>query len=73
MQKWEYLRLLIHYTGSGSVDEVRSNGRQVSINPNGIEASDYLNKLGGDGWELVNSIAQGNPAWEAIYLKRPIK
>ena len=72
MQKWEYIEV---------TDPMREDGKSVHIYRNGTEALpesmaaslyDYLNKLGDEGWELVNFAFYPNRT-AFYYFKRPIE
>ncbi len=72
MKKWEYVEVTA---------PVREDGQSVHIYLNGTEAvresklsalADYLNKLGEEGWELVNFAFHPNST-RFYYFKRPIK
>ncbi len=62
MQKWEYLTVAIW---DHKLEQV--NDRKVSER---TLASDYFNRLGADGWELVAAAGRGDYTYEAIF-KRP--
>jgi hypothetical protein len=74
MQKWEYLRLDVHYKDpkDPGVQSVFSNYDENISNVTFPDIHNYINKLGGEGWEMVGERASGerNPAF---YFKRPIK
>ena len=72
MQKWEYIEVTA---------PMREDGKSVHIYRNGTEAIpetmasslyDYLNKLGSEGWELVNFAFYPNRT-AFYYFKRPIE
>jgi hypothetical protein len=72
MQKWEYIEVTA---------PMREDSKSVHIYRNGTEALpesmasslyDYLNKLGNEGWELVNFAFYPNRT-AFYYLKRPIE
>jgi len=68
MQKWEYTQLQVgDYTSEGLARLILQDGRRVYLDRNGMLITEYLNKLGRDGWELVNIVNN-----EVFYLKRPI-
>jgi|RhiMetdeSRZDD1v2_1073273.scaffolds.fasta_scaffold49544_2 hypothetical protein len=73
MRKWEYLRLVVTYRGSFDTDEVNwvtANHADVLQPANISTFYDYLNKLGKDGWEMVNVFPIN--VGEVYHLKRPI-
>ena len=72
MQKWEYIEVTA---------PMRENGKSVRIYRNATEALpesmtsslyDYLNKLGNEGWELVNFAFYPNKT-AFYYFKRPVE
>ena len=68
MQKWEYIQLQVGYTSEGLARLIHKDGKQVYADRNGMLLTEYLNKLGRDGWELVNIVDN-----TVFYLKRPIE
>ncbi len=62
--KWEYKTIKINATGFFGVD----------FNEN--EATEYMNKLGRTGWELVSAFdtngVQGNTLHIVLIFKRPL-
>ena len=78
MQKWEYTQAL----NDGSCDGVRGeDGDFITFTqpPTGIfrstkgvyKLSDWLNKMGEDGWEIASMVAYGQNNSQFIILKRP--
>jgi len=72
MKKWEYIEVTA---------PMRDDGKSVRLYLNGVEALpessaaalyDYLNKLGADGWEMINCAFYPNPT-AFYYFKRPVK
>ena len=72
MKKWEYIEV----TAS-----MREDGKAVRMYLNGVEALpeasssvlyDYLNKLGSEGWEMINFAFYPNRT-AFYYFKRPVK
>lgn len=70
MKKWEYIEVTA---------PMRDDGRAIRIYLNGVEALpessstalyDYLNKLGRDGWEMINFAFHPNKT-AFYYFKRP--
>ena len=77
MQKWEYLQLVYYGDGYDDADEQST----ITIFINNSEAVSkfklselhiYLNKLGRDGWEMVNFTPNTEHAYPTYYFKRPI-
>ena len=68
MQKWEYTQLQVGYTSEGFARLIHRDGKQVYSDKKGMLMTEYLNKLGRDGWEMIN--AENN---EVFYFKRPIE
>jgi hypothetical protein len=72
MQKWEYIEVTA---------PMRDDGKSVRVYLNGTEAFpesrpdvlyDYLNKLGKEGWEMINFAF--HPTRTAFYyFKRPVE
>lgn len=72
MKKWEYIEVTA---------PMRDDGKSVRIYLNGIEALsestssalyEYLNRLGADGWEMINFAFYPNKT-AFYYFKRPAK
>ena len=72
MKKWEYIEVTA---------PTRDDGKSVRIYLNGIVALpeststalyEYLNKLGADGWEMINFAFYPNKT-AFYYFKRPAK
>ena len=81
MQNWEYSRLGASYsarsiTTHDSVYElvdVYSNGVKILSQTKSLDLYDYLNKIGTEGWELVNIHLGRGKFDEVYYLKRPVR
>jgi len=69
MQKWEYLCIEGHHSSNKKIAVTRENFNLVEGRPNIVE---YLNKLGAEGWELVNCFASeyGETKTSYYFLKR---
>lgn len=70
MQQWEYIWASMP-PGSGVAAE---NGTQLldsNRNPTSMQAHDYLNVKGADGWEVVSMCVLPHSDWVVILLKRP--
>jgi hypothetical protein len=72
MTKWEYIEVTA---------PMRDDGKSVRIYLNGVESRpeststalyEYLNKLGDDGWEMINFAFYPNKT-AFYYFKRPTK
>jgi hypothetical protein len=74
MQKWEYLRLDVHYKDpiDPGVQSVFSNDDETLSNVTFPDLHNYINKLGREGWEIVEERGSGG-RHHAFYFKRPIK
>lgn len=59
MQKWEYLRLDVHYKDPG-VHSVFSNYDEILSNITFQELHSHLNQLGSEGWEIVGNEPPAN-------------
>ena len=57
MQKWEYLHVNVGFTDVNHFATVKLNGKQTQLHPKWSQSDlfEYLNKLGKEGWEIVNS------------------
>jgi hypothetical protein len=76
MQQWEYLVLDVDHVSKGltslgwKVSHV--NGREIPNWKNGVLYFEYINQLGAQGWELVDTIRYGDTARPGTLLfKRP--
>lgn len=66
MQRWEYLYI---ETGMTYIESV--NGQSIG---KGFTIADYLNMMGGVGWEVVGLVSYGAPNYgKVVILKRPIE
>jgi hypothetical protein len=77
MQKWEYLRLDVFYKDPKSekefgVKSVVVNYNEVLSNIAFTDLHGYINKLGGEGWEMVSDKAGVGQPHGSYYFKRPI-
>jgi hypothetical protein len=75
MQKWMYLRLAVNYRGENEVYSVTSNGIPIFTKGNKTnlkDLQDFIEKLGNEGWELVN-VYQDSQLCEVYHFKRPIE
>jgi hypothetical protein len=74
MQKWEYLRVVVNMdervVDDVTVNDVKVFDQSQSKKTKEVELSDLFEKLGGEGWELVNG--WGSQSWEVLYFKRPV-
>ncbi len=70
MQKWEYLYLEAHLQSAARPQATKANGQLLEDRPNLWE---YINKLGDEGWELVNVYNYAEPSRHKDYFvfKRP--
>ena len=75
MQKWEYLKLDVQYPQGNihnrKIESAHTNGESIFPMPDVKALRDYLNRLGNEGWELVNVIATGKG--EGYTFKRLIE
>jgi len=70
MQKWEYLRLEIFYSGDGAtITPSYDPNRALAVSKPGVIK--YINKLGRENWELVSAFSDGRI--EVYYLKHLIE
>lgn len=74
MAKWEYLRLDVRYKaerGSG-IESVYSDFVEVLSDINYLDLHNYINKLGGEGWEMVRE-REIDAQHNLYYFKRPVE
>lgn len=72
MQKWEYIEVTAPMREDGKAVHIYRNATEAV--PESIASSlyDYLNKLGNEGWELVNFAFYPNKT-AFYYFKRPVE
>ena len=73
MQKWEYLRLQVVYSGDG-IDHITVNGiTHLGDVHYASHAAlhQYIQDLGTQGWEMVSDSLDNSD--EILYFKRPIE
>jgi hypothetical protein len=75
MQKWEYVVLYVDHVSKGltsigwKVSHI--NGREVPNWKDGSLYFDYINRLGEQGWELIEAIRYGDsPRPGTLIFKR---
>jgi hypothetical protein len=79
MQKWEYLRLDVHYKDpkDPGVQSVFSNYDETLSNVTFTDLHNYINKLGSEGWEMVGERASVNDTIlsisSALSKRNPLK
>lgn len=71
MTKWEYLRITVSYRESGIIDHASTGLDELLSDVAPHEWDTYLNKLGDEGWELVNVNMWNDGYAELYYFKRP--
>ncbi len=76
MQKWEYLVVYVDHVSK----KLRSlgwkvshiNGQEISNWQEGVPFFEYINRLGAEGWELIEAIKYGDSARPGtLIFKRP--
>jgi hypothetical protein len=72
MQKWEYIEVTAPMREDGKAVHNYSNGTEALPETMASSLYDYLNKLGNEGWELVNFAFYPNRT-AFYYFKRPIE
>lgn len=72
MQKWEYIEVTAPMRDDGKAVHIYRNGTEAVPEAMASSLYDYLNKLGNEGWELVNFAFYPNRT-AFYYLKRPIE
>ncbi|MFJ8578057.1 hypothetical protein [Micromonospora sp. NPDC093277] len=83
MVPWEYALLVRRFQGQGRNFTVSfvwyaPDGSRTDVTPYGDTAVAHLNRVGRDGWELVNAAedvnnVQGSTEVFRYYLKRPLE
>ena len=76
MQKWEYLYFQTEFHADGFYYTAASKERVVfktEDNARGQDINSYLDKLGGEGWEMIAVNEKGNLQITTYYFKRPIE
>lgn len=74
MTKWEYLTIVLVYRDhedSGIIERAATGREEVLNNVLPSEWEENMNKLGDDGWELVNVVAWDDGYAERYSFKRP--
>lgn len=72
MQKWEYIEVTAPMREDGKSVRVYRNGTEAIPESMASSLYDYLNKLGNEGWELINFAFYPNRT-AFYYFKRPIE
>ena len=72
MQKWEYIEITAPMRDDGKAVRLYRNGTEAVPEALASSLYDYLNKLGNEGWELVNFAFYPNRT-AFYYFKRPIE
>jgi len=72
MQKWEYIEVTAPMREDGKAVHIYRNGTEALPETMASSLYDYLNKLGNEGWELVNFAFYPNRT-AFYYFKRPIE
>ena len=81
IQNWEYIRLGVSYSARSIIThdsvyelvDIYSNGIKILSQTKSLDLYDYLNKIGTEGWELVNIHLGRGKFDEVYYLKRPVR
>jgi hypothetical protein len=66
MQKWEYL-FIVCGSHKGAWRPQYVNGQELRDWQNGSSAVEYSNKLGEEGWEMINLVTQGIGQFTYVY------
>lgn len=72
MTKWEYCEVTAPMRDDGKSVRVYLNGEEVLPESTTSVLYDYLNKLGSEGWEMVNFAFYPNRT-AFYYFKRAVK
>jgi hypothetical protein len=77
MQKWDYLQLRVEIAADrDGVQPVKTNEEETFGSSRAVpnfRLSDYLTKLGGEGWEMVSVFSPGSGWTWLYYFKRPVE
>jgi hypothetical protein len=65
MQKWEYYFVAWDRDGRGDYYPHSVNGRKIENWEHGTPLTDYIARLGGEGWELITASER------ILFFKRP--
>ena len=72
MKKWEYMEVTAPLREDGKSVRIYLNGNEAVPESRLVALSEYLNKLGDEGWEMVNFGFHPNST-RFYYFKRPIE
>jgi hypothetical protein len=72
MKKWEYIEVTAPMRDDGKSVHVYINGEEALPESTTSVLYDFLNKLGKEGWEMVNFAFYPNKT-AFYYFKRPVK
>ena len=72
MQKWEYCEVTAPMRDDGQSVRIYLNGEEVLPESRTAALYDYLNKLGSQGWEMINFAFYPNKT-AFYYFKRPVE
>ena len=72
MKKWEYIEVTAPMRDDGQSVRIYLNGQEAVPESKTSALYDYLNKLGKDGWEMINFSFHPNRT-AFYYFKRVVK
>ncbi len=72
MKKWEYIEVTAPMRDDNKSVRIYLNGKEVQSESMTSALYDFLNKLGSEGWEMVNFAFYPNKT-AFYYFKRAIK
>ena len=72
MKNWEYIEVTAPMREDGKAVRIYLNGVEAMPESNTYMLYDYLNKLGSEGWEMINFAFYPNRT-AFYYFKRPVK
>jgi hypothetical protein len=72
MKKWEYMEVTAPLRDDGKAVRIYSNGVEALPESSASALYDYLNKLGGEGWEMINFAFYPNKT-AFYYFKRAVE
>jgi hypothetical protein len=72
MKKWEYIEVTAPMRDDGKSVRIYLNGEEVVSESKSSVLYEYLNKLGSEGWEMINFTFYPNKT-AFYYFKRPVK
>lgn len=72
MKKWEYIEVTAPMRDDGKSVRIYLNGEEALPESKSSVLYDYLNKLGREGWEMINFAFYPNKT-VFYYFRRPVE